>query len=323
MKLPCLLVFVLALGACVPSAFAHPGHESADSLVFSIFAAAAKSASGPSESAVRITVEGDTRVIHSNGIPDHKPGQFPNRGNPNSISPQTYDFRVTTKPQAAPQPIFTGGAWYGVALNGVPFEPGTAEFWNGQRQWNYEALGGFINLGLDQSNAHVQPTGAYHYHAVPAGLVTNLGGDGKTMRQVGWAADGYPIYSTYGPTDPKDGASALKKLRSSWRLKKGTREAGPGGRYDGTFTADFEFVPGSGDLDATNGRLEVTPEFPQGTYAYHITEEFPWIGRSWKGVPDPSFYKRMGPGPGSPGGPGGRRGAGPPPPFGRPPGPPF
>ena len=25
-----------------------------------------------------------------------------------------------------------------MALNGVPFEPGTGEFWNGQREWNYD-----------------------------------------------------------------------------------------------------------------------------------------------------------------------------------------
>ena len=129
-------------------------------------------------------------------------------------------------------------------------------------------------------------------------MVANLGGDGTQMRLVGWAADGFPIYSAYGLTDPKDTASPLKKLRSSWQIKKGSRDGGPGGKFDGTFTADFEFVPESGDLDECNGRFEVTPEFPQGTYAYHITEEFPWISRSWKGTPDASFNKRMGPGPG-------------------------
>jgi hypothetical protein len=315
-------LFALILGAEPPCAKAHPGHEGTDSLVFSIFAAAARAPGGSARNEVTITVEGDTRIVRSNGIPDHRPGAFPNRGNPHTIAPQKYEFRMTTKPQDAARPVFTGGAWFGVAVNGVPFEPGTAEFWNGDRGWNYEALGGFINLGIDQSNAHVQPSGAYHYHALPEGLISNLGGDGKVMRLVGWAADGYPIYSTYGPTEAKNAASPLKKLKSSWQLKKGTRDGGPGGRADGTFTADFEYVAGSGDLDECNGRFEVTPEFPQGTYAYHITGEFPWIGRTWKGTPDPSFYKRMGPGPGGPGGsgPGGRRGKGPgfgpPPSFG-------
>jgi hypothetical protein len=322
MRIPLLFVLLFAASACAPTLMGHPGHESTDSLVFSIFTAAAKStAAGSMKNEVSITLEGDTRIIRSNGIPDHKPGQFPNRNNPNALSPQQYEFRMTTKAQAAPAPIFSGGAWFGVAVNGVPFEPGTAEFWKGERQWNYEALGGFINLGIDQSNAHVQPSGAYHYHSLPTGLVANLGGDGKKMRLVGWAADGFPIYSGYGPADPKDSASTLKKLQSSWQVKKGSRDSGPGGRYDGRFTADFEFVAESGDLDECNGRFEVTPEFPQGTYAYHITEEFPWISRSWKGTPDPSFSKRMGPGPGGPGRPG--RGFGPPPPFGPPGPPPF
>jgi hypothetical protein len=324
-----LSALALAFSTGVRPTFAHPGHEGTDSLVFGIFAAAASApGGGATANQVSITVEGDTRIVRSNGIPDHSPGQFPNRNNPNAISPQRHEFRMTTKPQAAPAPVFAGGGWFGVALNGVPFEPGTAEFWNGQRAWNYEALGGFINLGLDQSNAHVQPTGAYHYHALPAGLVSNLGGDGAQMRLIGWAADGFPIYSAYGRSNAKDSSSALKKLRSSWQLKKGARDSGPGGRYDGTFSADFGYVAGSGDLDECNGRFEVTPEFPQGTYAYHITEEFPWISRSWKGTPDPSFSKRMGPGPGGPrgpGGPGGRRPGGPggpgpggPPPFGPP-----
>lgn len=314
-----------ALALALPVS-AHPGHdEGFVPSVFSLFAAAQSTGKTEDKPRVSIAVDGGTRTIRSNGLPDHKPGQFPNRGNPNRISAQSYEFRMTTKPQAAPQPVFAGGAWFGVAVNGVPFEPGTAEFWNGDRAWNYEAATGFLNLGLDAHNAHVQPTGAYHYHALPTGLVTSLGGDGKTMRLIGWAADGFPIYSAYGPGDTKDTSSVLKKLRTSYKLKQGKRDGGPGGSYDGTFTADFEFVQDSGDLDATNGRFEVTPEFPQGTYAYHITDEFPFIPRSWHGTPDASFYKHgMGPGgpPGGGRGPGrgGPPGFGPPPPFGPPPG---
>ena len=96
-------------------------------------------------------------------------------------------------------------------------------------------------------------------------------------------------------------------MRSSWQVKKGERSGGPGGNYDGKFTADYEYVADSGDLDEGNGHFGVTPEFPQGTYYYCITEEFPQLARSWRGTPDQSFMKR-GPGPG---GPGGSRGGGP------------
>jgi hypothetical protein len=200
-----------------------------------------------------------------------------------------------------------------VALNGVPFEPGTGEFWNGRREWNYEAIG-TINLGLDQNNAHVQPTGAYHYHGPPTGLMTRLGGDSRKMLLVGWAADGFPIYTSRGHTSAMDAQSPLQTLRSSWQLRKGERPDGPGGKPDGSFTADYEYVPGSGNLDECNGRFGVTPEFPRGTYHYCITDEFPFLGRTFRGLPDLSFSKRPGIG-GGPGGRGPRGGRpGPPPP---------
>jgi len=250
---------------------------------------------------VSITVSGGERIISANGLPDHTPGAFPNRGNPNTISAQNYNFHVPTDCQIASQPRDARGAWFGVALNGVPFEPGTAEFWNGQRDWNYEAKSGFINLGLDRNNAHVQPAGAYHYHGLPIGLMERLGSDANRMLLVGYAADGFPIYTSRGHTIANDARSPLKKMRSSYQLKKGQRSGGPGGQYDGKFTVDYEYVRGSGDLDDCNGRFGVTPEYPQGTYHYYLTEEFPYISRYWRGTPDPSFFKR-GPGPGAPDG---------------------
>ena len=43
---------------------------------------------------VTITLRGEQRAIEANGIPDHAPGQFPRRGNPNSISEQRHRQRV-------------------------------------------------------------------------------------------------------------------------------------------------------------------------------------------------------------------------------------
>ena len=289
---------------------------------------------GPGTNMVSIKVMGDVRVIQANGWPDHAPGQFPNRGNPNSLRPQSYTFRVTAKPALAVRLSPDNGASFGVALNGVPFEPGTAEFWGNDRRWNYEAKSGFINLGLDEHNAHVQPTGAYHYHGLPIGLIQKLGGSAKKMTMVGYAADGFPIYTNYGYTDAKDTNSPIKKLSSSYKVKAGLRQGGPGGNYDGKFTADYEYVKGAGDLDECNGRFGATPEYPEGIYHYYITEEFPQLSRYWKGTPDASFRKgppgggRGGPGgpggqggpPGGQGGPGGRNGPPGGPGGGRPPG---
>lgn len=260
---------------------------------------------------VVIKVSGGSRLVDADGIPNHVTGDFPNDHNPNSISPQNYHFKVPIHPMEAATPIRSERYWFGVALNGVPFEPGTGEFYNGQREWMYEAKSGFIDLGLDNNNAHVQPQGSYHYHGLPSGLIMKLGGDGKKMLLVGWGADGYPLYTSYAYSNPKDPRSALKKMKSGYRLRTGVRKGGPGGAFDGRFPTDYEFVKGAGDLDECNGRTGVTPDFPNGTFYYCLTEEFPYISRKFHGTPDPSFQK-MGP---AAGGPGGRRRPPGPPPF--------
>lgn len=266
---------------------------------------------------VSITIEGTSRVIRANGLPTHKTGEFPNRGNPNALRAQNHEVRVPLIPTLADEPI-EARPEFGIGLNGVIFDSGTGEFWTpeqarsfgGGSAWNYEALGGGVNLGLDMNHAHVQPTGKYHYHGTPTGLVEELHGhaDHAEMVQVGWAFDGFPIYSEWGHEDAFDAESAVRTLRPSYRLKQGERPTtpeGPGGAYDGTFGMDWEYVEGLGDLDECNGRFGVTPEFPQGTYYYVVTEEYPSVPRFWRGEPDES-ERRRGPG----GGPGGGPGAG-------------
>ena len=250
---------------------------------------------------VKIEVKDGYRYITANGIPNHQTGQFPNRSNPNSISPQRYTFKVPANPKENEQATPLGHQDFGIATNGIPFDPLTAEFWNGNRNWNIEAIfQGKGSLGIDQANAHVQPTGAYHYHSVPVPLVT----DPTRMTLVGWAADGFPIYGPYGPTDPMNLTSPIKTLKGSYQLKSGTRPAGgPSGTYDGRFVADWEYKAQSGDLDECNGRFGFTPEFPKGTYYYVVTENYPYVPRYFRGTPDNSF-KRMGPPlSGRPGGP--------------------
>jgi len=51
----------------------------------------------------------------------------------------------------------------------------------------------------------------------------------------------------------------------------------------GAFTQDFEYIEGSGDLDRCNGRVGVTPEFPEGIYYYMVTDAFPFFSRCLKG----------------------------------------
>jgi hypothetical protein len=249
------------------------------------------------------------RYIESNGIPDHRPGKFPNKNNPNAIQPQTYRYRIPLKPVLAYHPSPIGFNLFGFALNGVPFDPSANEFWKNDRilGWQYEALSKKgINLGIDESNAHVQPSGAYHYHGSPKGFITKNNANAK-VTMIGYAADGFPIYGAYGYENPTDPSSRVVLMKPSYQLKKGTRPSGPGGTYDGTFVQYYEYVPGSGHLDECNGREGVTPEYPEGTYHYYITEDFPFIPRFVRGVRDPSFFRHHG---GPPGG-----GMRPPPPF--------
>jgi hypothetical protein len=241
-------------------------------------------------SQVTISDDGRTRSIRGNGIPDHDVGPFPNRGNPHEIEAQRVDYQVPVSPSGPGRDA--RGMEFGVSVHGVKLDPGTAEAWNNDRGsgWNYEAIGGAMNLGVDCNYAHVQPSGAYHYHGVPTGL------DSGVSERIGWAADGNPIVIDRSATP-------------SYRLRSGQRPGGsePSGTYDGTFTQDYTFVEGLGELDRCNGR-----EGPEG-YEYVLTDAFPFVPRCFVNTPDDSFEKRGGPGgPGGP--PGGGPGHRPPPP---------
>ncbi|MEM6470742.1 MAG: YHYH protein [Planctomycetota bacterium] len=265
---------------------------------------------------VSIKVIGDTRVIATNGIPNHKTGLFPNRGNPHRISVQRKEYRIAANPVSAARTTPLSGE-FAVAINGVPFDPGAAEFYDGAPSWQYEPLSGAIALGIDVSHAHVQPNGKYHYHGLPTGLLDSVKlNPSRHSPLIGWAADGFPLYALYGFSDPKNAGSSVTAMRSSFRLKSGRRPGGtePAGVYDGTFVQDYEYVEGSGDLDECNGRFTVTPEYPEGIYAYFLTQDWPVIPRNFRGTPSNDF-KHGPPGGGMMGGRGGRGG----PPSGRPP----
>jgi YHYH protein len=238
-----------------------------------------------------------TRILSANGVPNHPVGTFPGPGNPNRIAAVPVAAVYTLAP--ATRPVDTAVITSGYGINGIKMEPATAGTCTGATSttcnlaggggaWHIEALGqGVFNFGVDTNNAHVQPSGAYHYHGMPEGLITKLGGNTSTMTLVGWAPDGFPIYARNGHSVANDASSALKPLVSSWRLKA-TPDAGRPSvtAYPmGAFTQDYEYVAGLGDLDQCNGRTGVTPEFPTGIYHYTITTTFPFIGRCVKGTP--------------------------------------
>ncbi len=311
-----MIVLATALALTAIEVAAHGNHDTG-SAVATPLPSKGFGLISPAEAAARVEVDerGGHRFIRADGLADHVTGQFPNRGNPNAIAAQSYSFRMPLKPARAQAPTFyPPRQLFGIAINGVAFDPNTAEFWNNDRGWMIEALSGVVPLGLDRNNAHVQPDGAYHYHAVPTGLVDRLQYRTRPA-MIGWAADGFPIYAHVGYRDPRNPASGLVELRSGYRLRQGVREGGPGGRPDGTYARDYEHVVNGGDLDQCNGREGVTPEFPGGTYYYVVTPTFPFVPRCFVGTADASFTKAAPHGRGGPGGPGGPPGGrgGPPP----------
>jgi hypothetical protein len=247
-------------------------------------------------------VVGEKRVVTSNGMPGHSAGDFPNNHDPVPMLPQQLRFELPVRPAVAGAPTDLKMWIFGVAVNGVVFDP-SGPFWNrdGASGWQFEVLAPAVAvaLGIDVNHAHTQGRGGlYHYHGLPTGLLWRLRQQAseRPMYLLGYAADGFPIYGPEGPSDPTALGSPTRRFRSSYRLKPGKRDGGPGGRHDGTFVEDFVYEGGSGDLDECNGRTGVTPEFPGGTYYYVLTDEFPFIPRRYRGMPDASF--RHGPPPG-------------------------
>ena len=238
------------------------------------------------------------RTLTANGVPDHAVGTFPNAHNPNTISAQTISAAYTLSPEKTATPTTMGGprGVTGYVLNGVKLDPGTAGTCsdNGtscrlappkQGNWSIEALGqDSFNFGDDENHAHVQPTGAYHYHGIPEGFVSKLN-KGEAMTHIGWAADGFPIYARYGYSDPADSDSSIVVVQSSYQLKTSpdANRAEVSMYPMGTFTQDYEYVEGSGHLDECNGRTGVTPQFPEGIYHYFATDTFPFLQRCVRG----------------------------------------
>jgi len=90
---------------------------------------------------------------------------------------------------------------------------------------------------------------------------------------IGWAYDGNPIYGPFGYQDPEDILSVSKRLVSGYTKNLTNVENRPSGSFIGDagfFVEDYKFT-NSGDLDEYNGRYCVTPEFPNGVYAYFST----------------------------------------------------
>jgi len=166
------------------------------------------------------------------------------------------------------------------------------------------------SYGYFFKNIDVEYGNGYSYIANPKKLRIDLGDNLSSTEQVpatllhspilGFAYDGNPIYGPYGYSDATSASSSISRMVSSYSLKL-TRPGGPGtDLYPlGSLVEDYQYIHRYGTLDENNGRFCVTPDYPNGTYAYFITitedniPVFPYIiGENYYSLPLDSNYTK-------------------------------
>jgi hypothetical protein len=253
--------------------------------------------------------------VKSNGMTTIM-GPFLNPGAPTTQN-VIYRFpRVPTVPVTKVTAPLQGSI--GLLTNGIPiYGLSNANYWNGTANvavgtgtWNVEVYKseGFV---LDTTlGAHPQQQGIYHTHAKPWRLYTNnyILNTSKHSAIIGYAFDGYPVYGPYGYAAPTDSTSAITRMITGYALRNianrntlanGTAASPVGPTINttyplGTYVEDYAWsASNGGTLDQYNGRWCVTPEYPNGTYAYFVTVNasgtpvFPYIiGPKYYGAPE-------------------------------------
>jgi hypothetical protein len=150
--------------------------------------------------ATSITSDGTYLTIKTNGLPDHKSVYYAASSssyenfsgktfgnntffkNPNSISSQTYTFKIPVNPQQVATHAATPLGPIGIALNGVPF-------FNQYAGPNQPLTNEMVSF--DQYWGHPQQTGQYHYHVEPLYLTTVKASKSALL---GFLLDGFPVY---------------------------------------------------------------------------------------------------------------------------------
>ena len=232
--------------------------------------------------------------VKCTGIPSYTIGPW--AMNPNIPSNQNWTFKIARFPVYDPTPSTAGNGQIGVLINGVVlFNPGDAMSYNNQNIWHRVAQY-FEAVSFDTSGGHPSPSGAYHYHINMKKLYTINAGEHSPI--LGYMFDGFPLYGPYGYSNT-NGTGGIRRMKTGYKKRNiSTRTTLPNGtvlspsQYGpavsssyplGCFIEDYELLSGGADMDAHNGRICVTPDYPSGTYAYFITldslgnPEYPYI----------------------------------------------
>ena len=212
-------------------------------------------------------------------IPGYSIGPW---NNPNVASNQNFVYKITRSPQRNTGTLTNIGRGHiGVLKNGVSiFNADDAQYVN--TIWSRNGYY-FEYPSFDNCIGHPQQQGEYHHHVSPKCLY-NQNDSTHHSPIIGYMFDGFPVYGVFGYADTM-GGGGIKRMKSSYRIRTDTtRTTKPNGSAAspvgptvsstypmGCLLWDFEYIVGLGDLDASNGRFCVTPEYPNGTYAYFMT----------------------------------------------------
>ena len=208
---------------------------------------------GYAKPTISVTCSTTELKVSSNGMIS-----FPfEKKTPNTLSAQEWNWSVPLNPVKAKSvsSIKNVLGTLGFTVSGLPIYGPT----EGQ-QPVAEAFGDPVyNKILDTCGGHTGPGREYHHHAITLVQQCNL----SKQKILGYALDGFPIYTTLGCLNAKCTKTAMMK---SGYVKTGNPVTNSWDAY--TYKASKSTTT----LDACNGRTQ-----PDGTYGYHATTNFPSI----------------------------------------------
>jgi len=110
---------------------------------------------------------------------------------------------------------------------------------------------------------------------------------------LGYAYDGNPIYGPYAYNTTTGGF--IRRMNPGYVLDVDTTSGKRPPSFEGGFFVNDYKYDGSGDLDIHNGRFAITPEYPNGVYAYFSTIDVSASNESTPKYPyvvGPYFYNK-------------------------------
>lgn len=198
--------------------------------------------------ATSISSDGTFVTIKTDGVPDHKSSYYPTsnvlyeaytgstfggntfKKNPNTISTQSFTFKIPLNPKVASNHAATPLGVIGVALNGVAL-------YNQYAGPNNQELTSEI-ASFDKYYGHPQQTGQYHYHVEPIYLSTVKSTKSGLM---GFLLDGFPVY---GPEE--NGKVIVSNDLDAYHGHTHATTDYPSGIYHYHFTSDAPYLNGNG-----------------------------------------------------------------------------